>query len=68
MAAESDEAREESEQAYEPPEIVALGSVQELTAQPDEAFSVDDRSDLALKDRVATLVDSLARLRRIRTR
>ena len=68
MFAESDEtAREETKETYEPPALVALGSVAELTASSTDDGSLGI-SDRVLKDEIAPLVNALGRLRALRTR
>ena len=66
MFAESDEtAREEAKETYEPPALVALGSVAELTASTaDDSITFSDR---VLKEEVAPLGNALGRLRALQT-
>lgn len=67
MANESSEAaREVTKDAYEPPELVVLGSVSELTAVVGGSVH-DDESDRLLKANVEPVDRPLERLRAIRT-
>jgi hypothetical protein len=57
----------EGREAYEPPAILAIGSLADLTSSPVEG-SIGDFSDRILKQRIEPLEDPVGRLRAVRTR
>jgi hypothetical protein len=60
---------ERSEEPYEPPAVIRVGTMADVAVAPDSSLTLDSpESDRVLKEDVATVARPLELLRAIRTR